>query len=135
MSKIANFNPTNLDMIRADFNKAMAELQAKYGVKISLGKITYGEKEFTAKLTTIVADEATASTVGIDPKWVSDFHRSYFAFGLKKEDINAEVVIRGRKATIVGSRSRANLPIVVKFTDRDGFTALGSEEVCRALGR
>ena len=135
MSKITNFTPATLENIRKDFTAAMAALEAKYGVKVNMGKITYSEKEFTAKLTSVIIDESSSSIANVDPKWVSDFHRSYYAYGLTKEDLNTEISIRGTKATIVGSRSRANLPIVVKFANRDGFTAIGHEEVRKALGR
>ena len=38
----------NLDAFRNDFNKAMADLQEKYDVTISLGNITFEEERFLA---------------------------------------------------------------------------------------
>ena len=40
-----------LSAFRADFMKAVAELQEKYDVTISLGPITYTENQFTTKMT------------------------------------------------------------------------------------
>lgn len=46
-------NNTNLDAFRDDFEKAMLSLQEKYDVTISLGRITYGDERFSAKITVV----------------------------------------------------------------------------------
>lgn len=47
---------------RDDFEKAMLPLQEKYGVTISMGRITYGDERFSAKITV---------TNGLDPEVVA----------------------------------------------------------------
>ena len=46
-------NSNNLDAFRNDFKKAMADLQEKYDVTISLGNITFEEERFSAKVTVV----------------------------------------------------------------------------------
>ena len=94
MSKIASFNPAALSAIRADMAAALAAVEAKYGVKISLGKINYTDSDFTCNMVTMIADAVAESTVDgakVDPKWVADSNRSFFAFRLKKEDLGRAV--------------------------------------------
>ena len=46
-----NINPNELDRFRKDFTEAMADLQDKYDITISLGSISYDADEFSAKMT------------------------------------------------------------------------------------
>ena len=46
-------NDNNLYAFRDDFEKAMLDLQEKYDVTISLGRITYGDERFSAKVTVV----------------------------------------------------------------------------------
>ena len=46
-------NNKNLDAFRDDFEKTMQSLQEKYDVTISLGRITYGDQRFSAKVTVV----------------------------------------------------------------------------------
>ena len=55
-------NAETLDQFRADFNKAMKELEEKYDLTINLGMISYWEDRFTAPL------EANA---GRDPELIA----------------------------------------------------------------
>lgn len=41
----------NLDLFEADFKQAVRELEEKYDVTVSLGRITYDENQFYAKMT------------------------------------------------------------------------------------
>lgn len=51
-------NNNNLDAFRNDFNIAMKALQDKYDVTISLGKITYGDERFSAKVTVVNGNDS-----------------------------------------------------------------------------
>ena len=55
-------NNEGLNAFRMDFDKAMLPLQEKYGVTISLGRITYGDERFSAKVSV---------TNGRDPEQVA----------------------------------------------------------------
>lgn len=119
MTKVTTFNSDNLTAMRADMVKALAEVEAKYGVQIGIGKMSYTENDFNCKLTTIVKSEQTATAAKIDPKWVADFMRNHFIFGFKKEDLGATIKHQGRVLKLVGSRSRANLPLIVQEVGTD----------------
>ncbi len=128
MSKINSFNPAAFSSIRADMVAALAAIEAKYGIKIGLGKINY--------MTTMIADtvaEATADGAKVDPKWVADFNRSYFAFGLKKEDLGRVIKYQGRELKLVGTRSRANMPLVVQEVGTPNFKTFSVEAWQRAI--
>ena len=62
-------NKETVEQFRADFNKAMEELEEKYDLTIKLGKITYWQDHFTAPL------EANA---GRDPEQIkrAEFDRN-----------------------------------------------------------
>jgi len=49
--EINMFQKTELSLFRKDFGEAVKELEKKYGVKLELHAITYGDIEFHAKLT------------------------------------------------------------------------------------
>ena len=135
MSKINSFNPAALSAIRADMVAALASVEAKYGIKIGLGKINYTDSDFTCKMTTMIADtvaEATADGAKVDPKWVVDFNRSYFVFGLKKEDLGRVIKYQGRDLKLVGTRSRANMPLVVQEVGTPNFKTFSVEAWQRA---
>ena len=116
MTKVTSFNPSNLQAMRADMTKAMAEIEAKYSVQIGIGKMSYTENDFNCKLNVIVRSEVPVaeSGVNIDPKWVSDFMRNHFIFGIAKDDLGKTKHYKGKVFKLVGSRSRANLPLVVQ---------------------
>ena len=46
-------NGNTLDAFIADLKAALAPLQDKYGVTISLGRITYSDEQFSGKLTVV----------------------------------------------------------------------------------
>ena len=123
MTKITTFNPSNLNQIRAEMTAALAEVEKKFGIKIGVGKITYSENEFSAKMTTMVLNEDTsAAGSDVDPKWVSNFMRNYFSLGLSREDLGRKLTHQGRAYTIVGARSaNARLPIIVRETATGQF--------------
>lgn len=46
-------NNSNLYAFRDDFEQAMLSLQEKYDVTITMGRITYGDERFSAKITVV----------------------------------------------------------------------------------
>lgn len=47
---IQTFNTSNLKVLRTDIDAALAEVAKKHGISLSLGKMTYGSGNFTAKV-------------------------------------------------------------------------------------
>ena len=136
MSKINSFNPAALSSIRADMVAALAAVEAKYGIKIGLGKINYTDSDFTCKMTTMIADtvaEATADGAKVDPKWVADFNRYYLSYGLQASDLGKEFDFQGKKAKLVGSRVRADKQIVIKVQGNDKFNIISAQQAVRMI--
>ena len=119
MAKIEQFSPANLDQVRAEMVKALAEVEKKFGIKVGLGKITYTGEEFSMKVTSMVVNSKNESVAAdnVDPKWVSNFMRNYLSFGLRREDLGRSLKYDGKTYTLVGARSaNARLPLVVRET-------------------
>ena len=74
------FNKQNVNEFRSDFQKAVAKLEKQYGCSISLGTISYNDKELRSKMTAIKGKKIVKATkddfqvgdiVGINHKTVN----------------------------------------------------------------
>lgn len=106
-----NFNATNLQTIRADLNKALAEIEAKHGIKISVGNISYTPTTFTTKLSAIVVGDEEGETV-VNAKWAVDFNRQAAKFGMKASDLGRTVRTSSGIAKLVGATQKSGHVIV-----------------------
>ena len=132
MTKVAKFSPDNLNAIREAMETALATVEAKFGIKIGIGKMSYTENDFTTKLTTMIANEAVA-TSNADPKWISDFMRNCTYFGLTKDDLGRTIKHNGKTLKLVGSRCRAAKPLVVEEFGTGKFMIFTVEAFKKAL--
>ena len=137
MSKITSFKKTDFANIRAELASALAAVEEKFGIKLSVGSITFSDNEFSAKLVGLAGAAASAATSQdgepkVNAKWVSDFMKYARSFGFAPSDLGREFKINGRNVKLVGSRSRANLPLVVQ-TASGSFSAMSVETVKSAL--
>ena len=57
------FDKTTVSQFRNDFQNAIAGLEAKYGVNISLGTLTYDEGEVRGKMTATKGEKAVRSSI------------------------------------------------------------------------
>ena len=133
MTKIAKFSPDNLDQIRKDMNAALAAVEAKFGIKIGIGKMSYTENDFTAKITSMVVSEQTEAAGSADPKWISDFMRNHFIFGFSRDDLGKQIKHQGKAFKLVGSRSRAAKPLVVEEVGTGKFMVFTVEAFKKAM--
>jgi hypothetical protein len=91
---ITNFDPSNLKQLRAAIDAALAPVVKQYGVRLSLGTISYDptNPKATTRLTMIAVGDANAAT---DPraamlvKAKADFNRYAESFGLKPEQFGS----------------------------------------------
>ena len=67
-------NKTTLPQFRKDFAKAVAALEAQYGVSIRLGNITYNTNDFHARLEVknVGTDDASSREL-----WISEMKEAY----------------------------------------------------------
>lgn len=115
-------NKNTLSAFRADFNRAMQELEEKYDVTVSLGKITYYKERFTGKLTVIN---------GLDPEEAA--RNAFDADVLRFEDLGLRpgmynrvfLGVDGKRYAVRGFNTRARKwPIrILRVSD-------GEERVC-----
>lgn len=57
------FDKVTVGLFRNDFQDAVKELEAKYGVHISLGTLTYNEGEVRGKMTAKKGEKAVRSSI------------------------------------------------------------------------
>ena len=58
-----NINSKTIDEFRTDFNTAIAPLQDKYGVTITLGHITYYEEYFSSRLKVVNGTDSETTAI------------------------------------------------------------------------
>lgn len=109
---IKAFDKTNLKQLRDDLDAAFAQIRAKHGVVIEVGRISYAADRATTKITMIAATDATSAAPN-DPIAAklavaqADFKRTAPAFGLKPEQFGT-ILKHGRSSyKLVGLNTRA----------------------------
>lgn len=92
---------TEIKNFRSDFAHAVERLQTQYGVKITLGNISYSDLEFHTRLT---VTKLEASSPDNRQKEFAQICRLY---DLKPEDYGRNVVFNGQTFTIAGINPKA----------------------------
>ena len=78
MKTINEFNRNNLDIMRTSINSKLAELESDFNIKIELGRISYGDNNFTSKVNcNLIKDGQVVETIA------TDFDRYKDAWGLE----------------------------------------------------
>lgn len=106
----------NLDLFEADFKEAVKDLEKKYDVTISLGKITYDENQFYTKMT---VDNSQDPDLIAEHNFDSEVWK-YADIGLKRGMYRQLFLNRyGEKFAILGFIPNAKkYPLhVVRFSD------------------
>lgn len=115
MPHIKGFDKENLKDIRADLAKAFEEMAEKYGIRMSIGNISFTPNEFSARLSAVtefVGDTATSDIPG-DVKWQKAFLRHCANYGFARSDLGRTIQYSGEPMVIVGLRAKAQLPLVL----------------------
>ena len=101
---MTNFNKTNLKGLRKDIAKALAEVEKKHGVSLSIGSMSYGLDKFTARLTAYATGEGNERTSAGQIEWNKNCGR----YGFSKSDFGGCVILtNGEEATFSGINTRA----------------------------
>lgn len=132
MAKIKSFDRTTCRLIGSKVEEVLNKLGDELGVKFSYKGGTYGDTNLTMKI-----EVATVSSDGvINSREAESFKQLAHFYGLKEEDLNAPIMVRGEKYIITGLKARSGkFPILVKRErDGQGFK-LPVESVVKALGR
>jgi hypothetical protein len=109
----------NIEMVREDIVRALAEVQRKHSVVFNVGAITYSDTEFRCSLKAKKADE-TGSTYEADK---AEWNRYCTSFGLPKNLIGMSFLHSGIKHVITGIRPKARkYPVAcIRMSDNKPF--------------
>jgi hypothetical protein len=108
-----NFDTVKLNQIRADLEIALRAVGQKHGLDFNLGRITYGESDFTAKLMGV--------SIGALPQEVDTrFAKEYAALSANYPSLLGRVFYAsevGEDYTFIGYSSRSpKYPFIVRMT-------------------
>jgi hypothetical protein len=130
------FTKDSFPAIRTDINAALAEVGKKYGMQLSIDRITFTETTFR---TTVNAVLNSATTESIEPaqssneiKWKAQFLANPNRFGLLPTDFGKTLTVRGQMMTIMGARPKANADIVLQKSS-GAFVAYPHSVIVNAL--
>lgn len=125
-------NKQMFPQFRTDFAAAVAAVEQKYGVKLSLGTINYDANTFTSKMTAVSTDATAAAPDAGNIKWQANFLRTASRYGMKATDLGKEVTMGGMKYTLAGARPKADAPIVLRKPS-GAYIAMPAEPVRQVL--
>ena len=126
---IKQFDKQNLAQVRVALDKALAQVQDEFGIKISVGSISFQANSFSTKLTAVVsAPTAATSEVDGNAKWQAAFHSHARFYGFQPSDLGRSVEVGGIKYIIVGMRPKARDKMVLQKPG-GGFVAMSEELV------
>lgn len=122
-----SFKKSDFPKIREDFQKAVADFEKKYNLKVSMGNIKYEEHEFNSKVT------FTSNDMFTDEVRKIEFAKHAELYGLTVEDFNKEFTVKGKTYQVIGFEiSRPKYPIKVREI-ATGKETLFVEEVLKML--
>ena len=113
---------------REDFKEAVKDLEAKYGMIISLGSITYTQDSISVKMTGQVAAD-------IDDLRKKEFEKYCYGYGLTPDDYGATFTDpkTGKEWKIVSIKpKKRSYPIVIQNT-ATGETAIANLDWIKAI--
>lgn len=115
-----DINKESLDEFRKDFEKAVKELEAKYSVDISLGRISYQLNEFH-------------STVNVRKKGLTttEWNRYCGQYGFTPEDLGKRFTYNRKVYTITGIKKGNKYPILTKRDDGKKYSF--AADACKNL--
>lgn len=129
-----SFTQNSFPAIRNDINAALAAVGKKYGMQLSIDRITYTETTFRTSINAVLdsaASESTPAETSNEIKWKSTFMRMPSRYGMTADDFGKQVKVNGSLYTIAGARPKAH-DIVLKRPNGT-YIAYGSMGVKSAL--
>lgn len=119
-------NKTTLPQFRIDFAKAVADLEAQYGVKIRLGNITYNTNDFHTRLEVknVGVDETSSKKLWEDEQQQASWKNSL----VKKVEYDKWYLGNdGRNYKVIGFNTTRpkNILRIVNSTGREYSCSLG----------
>ena len=109
-----SFTKDSFPAIRNDINAALAEVGRKYGMQLSIDRITFTDTTFRTTVNAVLNTATTTPTASAESaneiKWKAQFLAHPSRFGLSATDFGRTIKVRDQMMTIVGARPKANAP-------------------------
>lgn len=148
---MSDFDRTTLRAIRADLDKAFAEIGAKHGISLGIGTMRYSANQFTASLkaanlapSTTDAETPEGMTAiagdapfGVNHRWTRAFLQYHAQIGLKAEDLGKAIPYNGKQMRIGGITTNSPRGVVILATmdPKPKYTVVPLDVVTKGLGR
>lgn len=134
MSKITHFSKPLVQNLRIELNTLLAEFANKHGITASLGNARFTPSNVNWKFTLVSPGAGTSD--GSTPTgdiYALNFLNKCHLYGMKKDDLNKTILLRGKLNKIVGLNPRSyKYPIICE--NRNGTRYIYSDtEVLNAL--
>lgn len=139
------FTKNSFPAIRNDINAALAEVGRKYGMQLSIDRITFTDTTFRTTVNAVLNTSTTqvgATFLDTAPakspneiKWKAQFLANPARFGMSASDFGRTIKVRSQTLTIVGARPKANADIVLQKSaiGGSGFVAYPARVIVDAL--
>jgi hypothetical protein len=103
------YSRTDARNFRTDLEAAMATLEAKYGCKLSVGRMTFGDDKMTASVTAMSATDADADAgfSGKELEWRKNFENYNYRHGLPQTALGKTFTSNGNTYTLLGYNPKA----------------------------
>ena len=127
-----NFDPTSIQNLRSELAAAHAAIEAKYGVKIQLGR-----GKFTSEMVEFAMTVGNVNTDGtaVNRKYVA-LKTNLRGLGLAEADLDKVIILSGMRVKIVGYDARRRLrPFFVRNVDTGVEYCSGKLNVSSALSK
>lgn len=112
---LTKINKATCQHLRKDVEQALKTVADKHGIRITTGRGTFTDADFTMKIEMAVIGEG-----GVNLKAKLEFEQLAAFVGLKPEHFGLEFTSGGERYQIVGIKSRATAKPVLVLRLRDG---------------
>jgi len=105
---IKEINRPILRELRQDIKAALGSVEEKHGITFTFNNISFSSTEMSTRL---------QGVIGTDPEEIAkkEWEKHAVFFGLTEADFGREVIVQGKKLTLVGIRPRSpKFPIIAQ---------------------
>lgn len=110
---INSFDSKNLDAVRAEIDKALATVGAKFGIALKIGGIRYSEESFHTKLEAFVVTKDASGKSAAEVKMLKELKQYGFMFGVNASHLGKTFTSNGEVFKFAGIKpNRPKYPVI-----------------------
>lgn len=110
---IKAFDSKNLDVVRADIDKALASVCSKHGIALKMGGIRYSGDSFTTKLEAFVQTQGANGMSATELKLRKELKRDGWAFNVDESHLGKTFTSNGETFKFAGIKAnRPKYPVI-----------------------